>query len=199
MSEGTDQEFHDKLMEYRTVVFAGKIKREMCGKTLDRLTLLQFRSASEPIKLLINSGGGDIDAAIDLCDFMDHVLTVPIHGVVIGECSSAATFVLLSCSVRKATQHSRFVIHSGTTGGVEFKMDKMTPKNLTDLTEEATNTAKMVVGFYAQKLGKSTSEVEKLIERGDQRFNSALTAQEAMEVGLITQIVEGKLDIFPSA
>lgn len=199
MSEGTDQEFHDKLMEYRTVVFAGKIKREMCGRTLDRLTLLQFRSASEPIKLLINSGGGDIDAAIDLCDFMDHVLTVPIHGVVIGECSSAATFVLLSCSVRKATQHSRFVIHSGTTGGVEFKMDKMTPKNLTDLTEEATNTAKMVVGFYAQKLGKSTSEVEKLIERGDQRFNSALTAQEAMEVGLITQIVEGKLDIFPSA
>lgn len=186
----------DRLLECRTVTLVGEITAESCSQTIDKLTHLQFLSPTDPVKLLINSAGGDIDAAVILCDFMDHVLTVPIHGMVVGECSSAATFILLSCSVRKATPHSSFVIHSGTTGGVEFKMDKMTPKNLEDLLNETTTVARLVTELYVRKLNLPEEKIDVLLERGDQRFNSSLTAQEAKEIGLITEIVEGKLDIF---
>jgi ATP-dependent protease ClpP protease subunit len=188
---------HDQLMSNRTVILEGKITRQQCNTVLNRLLALQFDSPTEAVKLVINSGGGDSDAALDLCDFIDHVLTVPIHAIVIGECSSSATLILLSCTTKSATRHSRFVIHSGTLGGVEFTTDNMTNKKLADLTREATNYVQMVKEYYARKLGVGDNIVEKLLARGDQTFDNALSAEEALQVGLITDIIEGKLDIFP--
>ncbi|MEZ4200750.1 MAG: hypothetical protein R3B69_04210 [Candidatus Paceibacterota bacterium] len=38
--------------------------------------------------------------------------------------------------------------------------------------------------------------VQKLIDRGDQPFDDWMSAEEAIEVGLVTEIINGKLDIF---
>jgi ATP-dependent protease ClpP protease subunit len=53
----------------------------------------------------------------------------------------------------------------------------------------------------AWKTDKPTDEkrreyVQTLIDRGDQSFNDWMSAEEAIEVGMITEIVSDKLDIF---
>jgi ATP-dependent protease ClpP protease subunit len=40
--------------------------------------------------------------------------------------------------------------------------------------------------------------VRALMDRGDQRFYRHLTAEDAVEVGLVTNIITEKLDIFPA-
>lgn len=188
----------DKLLAHRTVVLTGDIEPDMGRRVIDQLAQLQFESASEPIKVYIDSPGGRFDVAMSICDFIEHLLMVPVHGYVLGECSSSATFVLLSCEKRICTPHAEFVVHNGTTSGVEFKTDKTTPKNLEDLLADVNHVVSLVVDFYAKRLGLSKEKVEKLLERGDQNFNRALSAEEALAVGLVTQIVDGKIGIFPA-
>lgn len=89
-----------------------------------------------------------------------------------------------------------FVIHSSTTG-VEFKSDSMTSKKLADLSSEIATQSAAMMGIYSRKLKLSESDVRKLVDRGDQDFNNWLTAEEALQIGLVTEIVPAKFDIFP--
>ncbi|MFT7644664.1 MAG: ATP-dependent protease ClpP protease subunit [Candidatus Paceibacteria bacterium] len=80
--------------------------------------------SEEPINLVIDSGGGNTFAALKLCDLIEHFITAPVYAFVIGECPSAATFILLHCDKRSCTQHSTFLVHSSTMMGIQIKLDK---------------------------------------------------------------------------
>lgn len=187
-----------RMLELRTTSL-GDIDEKSVDFLLERLLQFQVASSVEPIKLLINSQGGVHHGAIMLCDFMDHVITAPIHGIVVGKCHSAATFILLSCSVRKCTPHASFVIHNATTSGIVVKHDSLTEKNISDLTIEVKGITESMIQFYMDKLHLSRKRVQALLARGDQDHNDAMSAEEAVQIGLVQEIVKGKLDIFPTA
>lgn len=186
----------EKLMQHRTVMLGGEISLQAIVTLTKQLVILQLES-SEPIKMIINSGGGGIDAALYLCDFMTHFMTAPIHATAIGSCSSAATFVMMHCQKRQCTPHTRFVIHSGRISKVSFKMDGATEENLLYLLEDSRRTTKMVVELYMRKLDKSQEEIEALIARGDRDFDNSIGAQDAVDIGLIENIVEENIGVFP--
>lgn len=188
----------ENLMARRTVVLEGEINSKSISQVAQRMFALQARSG-DLINLLIDSGGGSIRSALQLCDAMEHILTAPVRGIAFGACHSAATFVMLHCSERVCTPYSKFVIHSGTMSKISLPMNETTEKNLEHLLAESKSTTEMVVRLYMSRLNKSREQVEALIGRGDQNFNGAMTAQEAVEIGLVEKIIEGKLDIFPSA
>lgn len=192
----SEELFEDEFLGARRVVILGG---EITTESIQRIggQMLRYQCESEePIHLLINSGGGNTFAALQLCDVMEHLLTAPVYGYVVGECSSAATFVLLYCTKRNCTRHSYFVVHSTTLHGIEIKADKATTMNLEALLEETRATQETVTGMYMQKLNLSRKKVDKIISRGDQPFNSAYSAEEAKEIGLIHEIIEGKLPLF---
>jgi ATP-dependent Clp protease protease subunit len=186
----------DALMRRRTVILQGAIRSQNTKEIAERLMALQVQS-NRPITLMINSGGGSVYAALDLCDLITHVLVAPVHAVAVGNCHSAATFIMLHCEKRMCTPHSRFIIHSGTMNGVSLRMDETTEKNLSDLLRDSQSATEMIVRMYMRKLKMGKKQVQALINRGDQDFNNALSAQEAMKIGLIQHIETGKLDIFP--
>jgi ATP-dependent protease ClpP protease subunit len=195
------------LMNRRTVTLAGEINDQSISDVGQRLLTLQMRSA-DPINLVIDSGGGNMDAAFRLCDLITHVLTAPVHGIALGACGSAATFVMLCCTKRAATPYSRFLVHSGTRNNVSFPINQESSKNIEQLLKDVKTVEDMVLRFYTKKLtAKSWTAdqpdeaikrafVQKLIDRGDQRFGKWLTAEEAIEVGLIETIIYEKLEIF---
>ena len=183
-------------MRHRTVTLSGEITHDSTGEIARQLLTLQAESLT-PINLLIDSGGGHDNAALQLCDLITHLITVPVRGLVLGSCMSAATFVILHCDVRLATPYSRFKIHSGTMSGITLPLDGNTTTNLEHLLSESKTVAERVANLYMRKLGISREQVDALVARGDQRFDDDMSALEAKEIGLITGIIEGKLNIFP--
>jgi ATP-dependent protease ClpP protease subunit len=186
----------DIFMQQRTVVLTGLINRESTGEIASRMLILQAQS-TDRINLLIDSRGGENNPAMKLCDFMSHVITAPIRGIAMGSCNSAATFVMLHCDERVCTPHARFVIHSGTMGGISISLNDSTPKDLEMLLAESKATTEEIIELYMRKLKMKRKAVEALIRRGDQRFNETISAAEAVKIGLVQKIIIGKLDLFP--
>lgn len=207
MKETESNPIIDGLLKRRTVVLEGEINSEKTMEVAQKLILLQMES-SESINLIIDSGGGNTDAALKLCDIMDKLITAPIHGITIGRCGSAATFVMLHCNKRMGTPYSRFLIHSGTIGKISLQINDTTSENLEHLLKEAQAVKESVIRLYMNRLTpkswakkkptetKKREFVKNLINRGDQQFNDWLSTEEAVSLGLIEEVVANKLDIF---
>jgi ATP-dependent protease ClpP protease subunit len=204
----TDNSIQDGMMNRRTVILSGEINHSSTSEVRRRLIMLQMQSDS-PINLIIDSGGGSIDAALQLCDLMTTMLTAPVRGIAIGECGSAATFVMLHCNERIGTPYSRYLIHSGTLSRITVPINQTTSENLEQLLKDLKVTEETVMNLYMNRLTPTTwndetsasdrrTFVQKLIDRGDQNFDAWMTAKEALDVGLIETVTAGKLDIFAS-
>jgi ATP-dependent Clp protease protease subunit len=195
------------LIDRRTVVMSGEMTDESTSRLGQRLLSLQMKS-SDPINLIIDSGGGSTFAALQLCDLITTMMTAPVRGIALGSCGSAATFIMLHCHERISTPYSRFLVHSGTKSRISIPVNQTSSEHLEQLLKDVRTTEETVLQLYVKRLtprewkekNHSNEErrayVRKLIARGDQNFNAWITAEEAVEVGLIQSIVTEKLDIF---
>ena len=180
----------------RRIVALGRIDDKEASRVLLNLIRLQLES-SDPSYLLIDSTGGSLYPAMGLFDAIEHALSMEVRAIVHGDCMSAATFVLLACRERLAMPHARFLIHSGMLSNITLKTDDLTAEKLRELQAEIEEDTRMVTALYVKKLGKSEEEIKRLIARGDQQFHASFSAQEALDLGLVTGIVQGKLPFFP--
>jgi ATP-dependent Clp protease protease subunit len=196
MEERMDNSLIDRLLKNR-IVFLGEINAETSRKIAEQLLQLQFEDDKKPIQVLIDSPGGQSRAAFLLCDLILHVLTVPTHGFVLSKCDSAATFVLLSMPVRRCAPHARFVIHSGKLSNISLRLDTMTSKKMKLLAREIAENTDELAKYYCERLDLSAKKVAELVARGDEDFNDSLSAKEAKKIGLITEIVRGKANLYP--
>lgn len=199
----------DDLLEFRTIALVGMIDEEMVSDISERLVTLQFESTN-PINLIIDSRGGNMVAALRLCDLIDTLLTAPVRGIALGECGSAATFILLHCSERWSTPNSKFMIHSGHVDNVSIPINDATPRNVEDLLSRIKDAEQEIIRIYTDRLTPTVwatkrprltarqKFVRELIGNGDRPFTKWLNAMDAVEVGLVERIVRGKLPIFPS-
>ena len=195
------------LLDRRTVTLVGQITHNSIAEAMRELLELQLQSSS-PINLIIDSGGGSTYDSFRLCDFISVVMTAPVRGIAIGQCGSSATFVMLHCSERISTPHAHFLIHSGTHSNIQIPINQTSSENLEHLLSDTKRTEELVLRLYMNRLTppawkkKRPTEkvrrayVQKLISRGDQRFDQMMTAEEAVECGLVTKIIDAKLDIF---
>lgn len=192
----------EEMMERRTVVLRGEINDESVEDIEQRLLRLQIQSSAQ-INLIIDSGGGSIYAALHLCDLIQTLTVAPVRGIVLGECGSSATFVLLHCTERVSTPYSRFLIHSATRHEISVQINQTTSENLEQILREVKGVEDMVVALYMKRLTPEKNKnrdlrkfVQDLIARGDQSFGEWMSAEEAIKVGLIERIMHEKLDIF---
>jgi ATP-dependent protease ClpP protease subunit len=195
------------FMARRTVILSGEITRQSTSEAGQKMIALQALSADR-INLIIDSNCGGADWALQLCDLMSTVMTAPVRGIALGSCGSAATFIMLYCNERISTPFSRFLIHSGTRNKISIPIGQSTSENLEQLLKDVKATEEMILGLYMNRLTPTAwdkqlpndeirrQHVHKLINRGDQSFDNWMSAEEAKKVGLITNIVQGKLDIF---
>ncbi len=195
------------MMNRRTVILNGEITQENVAQVGQQLLVLQMRSPDR-VNLIIDSGGGSITAALRLCDLITTVMTAPVRGIALGSCASAATFVMLYCQERISTPYSQFLIHSGTRSKISIPINQTSSEKLELLLKDVKATEEMVLRLYMNKLTpkvwarkrptdkEQRTFVQRLINRGDQPFDEWLTAEEAVEIGLIERIIHERLDIF---
>ncbi len=190
------REIRNALQNHRVVVLDVYIDEKSYGDVRLRLLQLQIEGAG-PVRLLIDCNGGERFYAEKLYGLINGILTMPVHALVVGKCASAATRILLACKVRRSMPYGQFLIHSGSMENISLKQDGMTEKNVDRLLREIRKDTEKLITFYQRHLKKSRRIIKKLIEGGDEKFDNYLSAQEALEIGLITEIVSGNAEIFP--
>ena len=168
----------------RIINFNGNVDENSCIVAIIKLLNFDAESHEEPIYIYINSPGGAINSGLALYDTIKYI-KAPVYTICTGLAASMGAF-LLSCGEkghRAAFKHSRILIHqpliysqSGSSQN-ESSLRRMAEsiKKSRDLLEEimAANTQQPLEKFHA-----------------DCERDNWMTAQEALEYGLIDEIIE---------
>lgn len=132
----------------------------------------------KPIKIFINSKGGDATCAMSIVDLMNSMIT-PIWTINIGECYSAATHIFAAGFKRFALQNSTFMVHDGSvTVSGEFG----NVKKMIDNMDEAGNR------LNEQLIWASNIKQEDIESHNGKDWY--FFADDALDLGLVDEIVD---------
>ena len=179
-----DAQIQEKLLKTRSVLLSGEIDKESADTIIKQLLVLDGES-SEPIKLFINSPGGDVDAGYAIYD-MVRFIKAPVTMIGMGLVASAAVLVLLAVPAERriGLPNSTYLIHQPMSGmrGVATAIE-----------------------IHAQHLEKLRTKLDLLIstETGksletvvlDTERDHWLSADEAQAYGLVSKIISTRDDL----
>jgi ATP-dependent Clp protease protease subunit len=166
------------LYKNRIVFLFGNIDEETASDIIPRL-LVMNSLGTDPIKMFINSPGGEISAGMAIYDTMQFIES-PVYTICIGHCASMAAWLLAAGKPgnRVASENSQIMIHQGRTvmGG-----------NYSDLKinmEEFERTQERLIKILSRHSGKSFQDIKDALER-----DYWMTPEDALNFGIIDRVV----------
>ena len=169
-----------RLLRERIIFLGTEIDDEVANSIVAQLLLLDSENPEKDIMLYINSPGGVITAGMAIYDTMN-LIKADVATICLGEAASMGAFLLCSGAKgkRMSLPRSRIMIHQ-PLGGAKGQA--------TDIELEAKEIRRMkdmLIDIIAKNSGQSPDKVREDCER-----DHYLSAQEALEYGLIDKVVE---------
>lgn len=171
------------MAKTRIISFNGPVNEVSSLKAIIQLLDLNSESETEPIYIYINSNGGSIIHGLAIYDTIKHI-SAPVYTICTGLAASMGAF-LLSCGAkghRSALKHSKILIHQPlimTQHG--FSENE---SSLRKLASDLKNNRDMLEKIMAENTNQPLEKLHADCER-----DNWLTAQEALEYGLIDSII----------
>jgi ATP-dependent Clp protease, protease subunit len=175
---GGQRRAYDKLFEQRILFLRGPLEDTNGDQLVAQLLALDSDS-DEDITLYVNSPGGIITGMFALYDSIQ-LLSSKVNTRCVGLAASAAAFLLCTgTGTRSATENARIMIHQPLGGARGTAKDiEIQAKNIVWMRERINE-------IIADRTGKSVEQVGKDTDR-----DYWMTAAEAVEYGLIDEVVE---------
>jgi ATP-dependent Clp protease, protease subunit len=175
---GQSRKATDKLFEQRILFFNGPLEDDTADRLVAQLLALDADGSGD-ITLYINSPGGIITGMFAIYDTMQ-LLKSDVNVRCIGLAASAAAFLLCSgTGTRSATENARIMIHQPLGGARGTAKDiEIQAKNIVWMRDRINQ-------IMAARTGKSIEQVAKDTDR-----DYWMTAEEAVEYGLVDEVVE---------
>lgn len=174
----------DKMLKTRTILISGEINKELAERVIRQLLILE-QEGDDPIRVFIDSPGGDADAGFAIFDTIRFVKPEVIM-VGVGLVASAGALILLAGKKeqRLAFPNSHYLIHQPLSGirGVA-----------TEIEIHAREIEKMrgrINKLISEETGKPIEEVEKDTDR-----DYWLGAEDAVAYGLVSRIVTHRSEL----
>lgn len=169
-----------RLLRERIVFLGSEINDDVANSIVAQLLLLDSENNEKDIMLYINSPGGVITAGMAIYDTMN-LIKSDVATICLGDAASMGAFLLCSGAKgkRMALPNSRIMIHQPLGG---------TQGQATDIEIEAKEILRMknmLIEIIAQNSGQPFDKVKEDCER-----DHFLSAQEALEYGLIDKVVQ---------
>ena len=175
----------EKLMKSRTIMITDVITKRLAQRTIAQLLILEQDDPEKEIKVFINSPGGDADAGFAIYDMMKFVKP-KITNICTGVAASAAVIILLGADKedRVSLPNSRILIHQPSTG---------VHGTASDIQIEASEILKCREKINRMISEETNREFEKV--ENDTKRNYWMSAEEAVEYGLISKIIKTQSDL----
>ncbi|MGN1302912.1 MAG: ATP-dependent Clp protease proteolytic subunit [Clostridia bacterium] len=173
-----------RLLKDRIIFLSEDVNPTTASLVIAQMLFLESEDPDKEISFYINSPGGSITDGMAIVDTMNYI-KCPVSTICVGLAASMGS-VLLTCGAkgrRFATPNSEILIHqplisgglAGQTTEIKIHADHMVK------TREKLNK------LLSEKTGQSLEQIEKDTER-----DHYMTAQEALEYGLIDEIIDAR-------
>lgn len=171
----------ERMLKTRTILLSGEVNKELAEKVVRQLLLLEADS-EDPIKVFIDSPGGDVDAGFAIFDMIRFVKP-EVYTVGMGLVASAGALILLAAPAERriGLPNSHYLIHQPLSGmrGVATEIE-IHAKELEKLRIKLNN-------LIAEETGQKISRVEKDTDR-----DYWMGSDEAKDYGLISKIITNR-------
>lgn len=168
-------------LEDRRIVFVeGEINQEKADEFAKEVMHLAMEDMDKPIKVIINSEGGEIDAGLKMCDIVAEC-PCTVDAYCFGRAYSMAAVLFESVNGKRyMVGHSKLMMHqpsvyglkSGTAGEIEEISNQMKEKN------------ELLLSIVSKRCGMSLAKLKRETEK-DRYFD----ADEAIKAGLSDEVI----------
>lgn len=180
---------YDLLLEQRTIILEGEINQKQASTIVAMLDYLNCKDNTQPIKMIINSPGGDIAAGLAIYDMMRRVskLGSPVYTMCVGMAASMGAVLLSAGTKRLATENSTIMIHQALQNTHDGYNTIFEQRERLEILEKYNQKC---VEILAKNSHKTVEEIEKVTYKKD----VYMFAKEAKEFGLIDEVVDEEND-----
>jgi ATP-dependent Clp protease protease subunit len=178
-------DIYSRLLEDRIIFLSGAVDDATSSLVVAQLLYLESKDPDKEIQLYIDSPGGSITAGMAIYDTMQYI-KCDVSTICIGMAASMGAFLLAAGAKgkRMALPNSEVMIHQPLIGGGGLSGQATDIKIYTD---HLVKTKEKMNRILSERTGKSYEKVCEDTER-----DNFMTADEAMEYGLIDKVIENR-------
>ena len=169
-----------RLLNDRIIFLSEEVNDTTASLVVAQLLYLEAQDPDKDIQFYINSPGGSVTAGMAIYDTMQYI-KCDVNTICVGMAASMGAFLLSAGTKgkRMALPNAEIMIHQPSAGTQGQITDMAIHMKRLQTIKERMNT------ILAENTGKSIEEVTAACER-----DNFMTAQEALDFGLIDQIVQ---------
>jgi ATP-dependent Clp protease protease subunit len=175
-------DIYSRLLKERIIFLGTPIDDGVANVVMAQLLHLESEDPDRDINMYINSPGGSFTALTAIYDTMQFVKP-EIQTICMGQAASAAAVILAAGTKGKrlALEHARVLIHQPSGGGEGQSSD------IEIQAREILRMRDLLETMLGRHTGKEPEQIRKDIER-----DKILTAQEAVEYGIVDEVVSSR-------
>lgn len=168
------------LLRQRIIYVDGPINSQSARLAIAQLLFLESEDSKADIRMYINSGGGEITSGMGIFDTMNYIKP-DVSTICVGMAASMASFLLAGGAKGKrfSLPNSEVMIHQPLGGAEGQCSDIQIAAAHIQRTKERMNS------YYVDLTGQPLETIQRDTDR-----NNWLTAQAALEYGIIDRILE---------
>ncbi len=176
-------DIYSRLLNDRVVFLCDEVNDTTASLVVAQLLYLEAQDPEKDICLYINSPGGSVSAGMAIFDTMNYI-KCDVSTICIGMAASMGAFLLAAGAKGKriALPHSEIMIHQ-PLGGMQGQAS-----DIKIHADHILRTKDTLNRILAERTGKSLEEIQKDTDR-----DNFLSAQEALEYGLIDKVIEKRI------
>lgn len=178
-------DIYSRLLKDRVIFLTGEVEDHMADLIVAQLLFLESEDPDKDIYLYINSPGGVVTAGLAIYDTMQYIKP-DVCTLCMGQACSMGSFLLAGGAEGKrfALPNARIMIHQPLGGFKGQATDIMIHAHETQRIKQTLN------GILSKHTHKSLEQITTDTER-----DNFMTAQEALEYGLIDKVITNRAQI----
>ena len=175
-------DIYSRLLKDRIIFLGEEVNETSASIIVAQLLVLEAEDPDKDIHLYINSPGGSVTAGMAIYDTMQYI-KCDIETICIGMAASMGAFLLAGGTIGKryALPNAEIMIHQ-PSGGAQRQATE-----IEIAAEHILRTKKKLNTILSENTGQPYETIVKDTER-----DNWLTAQEALEYGLIDKVMENR-------
>ena len=176
-------DIYSRLLNDRIIFLADEVNDTTASLIVSQLLYLESQDADKDISFYINSPGGSVSAGFAIYDTMNYI-KCDVSTICVGMAASMGAFLLSAGAKGKrlALPNSEIMIHQ-PLGGYQGQASDIKIHS-----EHILRTKDKLNRILAANTGKPLELIEKDTDR-----DNFLTAQQALEYGLIDKVIEKRI------